>query len=64
LIAVRPDYRVEVREGVLHETDGPMLVHGLQGFNGQLIRPPRVERQRPDRERLEARYELFRRARF
>jgi putative restriction endonuclease len=60
LIAVRPDYRVEVREDVLHETDGPMLVHGLQGFNGQLIRLPRVERQRPDRERLEARYELFR----
>jgi putative restriction endonuclease len=59
LIAVRPDYRVEVREDVLQETDGPMLVHGLQGFNGQLIRLPRVERQRPDRERLEARYELF-----
>jgi putative restriction endonuclease len=62
LIAVRPDYRVEVREDVLHETDGPMLVHGLQGFNGQLIRLPRIERQRPDRERLEARYELFRQA--
>jgi putative restriction endonuclease len=62
LIAVRPDYRVEVREDLLHETDGPMLVHGLQGFNGQLIRLPRVERQRPDRERLEARYELFRQA--
>jgi putative restriction endonuclease len=62
LIAVRPDYRVEVREDVLQETDGPMLVHGLQGFNGQLIRLPRVERQRPDRERLEARYELFRHA--
>jgi putative restriction endonuclease len=61
-IAVRPDYRVEVREDVLNETDGPMLVHGLQGFNGQLIRLPRVERQRPDRERLEARYELFRQA--
>jgi predicted SnoaL-like aldol condensation-catalyzing enzyme len=39
-----------------------MLVHGLQGFNGRLIRLPRVERQRPDRERLEARYELFRQA--
>jgi hypothetical protein len=37
-----------------------MLVHGLQGFNGQLIQLPRVERQRPDRERLAARYELFR----
>lgn len=64
LITVRPDYRVEVREDVLHETDGPMLLHGLQGFNGQLIRLPRAERQRPDRERLEARYELFRHTPF
>ena len=64
LIAVRPDYRVEVREDVLHETDGPMLVHGLQGFNGQLIRLPRLERHRPDRDRLQARYEAFRHASF
>jgi putative restriction endonuclease len=35
LITVRPDYHVEVSEDVLHETDGPILVHGLQGFNGQ-----------------------------
>lgn len=62
LIAVRPDYRVEVRDDVLHETDGPMLVHGLQEFNGQLIRVPRIERQRPDRDLLEARYQLFRQA--
>ncbi len=62
LIAVRPDYRVEVREDVLHETDGPMLIHGLQGFDDQPIRLPRIERLRPDRDRLEARYELFRRA--
>lgn len=59
LIAVRPDYHVEVRRDVLRETDGPMLVHGLQGFNGQLIGLPRAERQRPDRELLKARYELF-----
>jgi putative restriction endonuclease len=64
LITVRPDYHVEVSEDVLHETDGPMLVRGLEGFKGQLIRLPRVERHRPDRERLEARYEVFRRAAF
>jgi putative restriction endonuclease len=62
LIAIRPDYRVEVREDVLHETDGPMLLHGLQGFDGQSIRLPRLERQRPDRELLEARYSMFRQA--
>lgn len=60
LIAVRPDYHVEVRQDVLHETDGPMLIHGLQGFNEQPIRLPRSERQRPDRELLQARYQLFR----
>jgi putative restriction endonuclease len=59
---VRPDYRVEVREDVLGETDGPMLVHGLQGFNGQPIGLPRLERHRPDRELLQARYALFRSA--
>jgi putative restriction endonuclease len=62
LIAVRPDYRIEVREDVLRETDGPMLIHGLQGFHQQPIRVPRSERQQPDRELLEMRYQLFRNA--
>lgn len=62
LIAIRPDYRIEVREDVLRETDGPMLVHGLQGFDGQPIRLPRIDRQRPDRGLLELRYDLFRHA--
>jgi hypothetical protein len=47
---------------VLRETDGPMLVHGLQGFDGQPIRLPRIDRQRPDRGLLELRYDLFRHA--
>ena len=59
LIAIRPDYQVEVREDVLHEVDGPMLVHGLQGFNGQLIRVPRALHQQPDRDLLEVRYRAF-----
>lgn len=60
LIAVTPDYRVEVRRDVLEETDGPMLIHGLQGFHGQAIRVPRREMDRPDRGLLEERYALFR----
>jgi predicted restriction endonuclease len=44
LIAVRPDYRIEVREDVLRESDGPMLIHGLQGFHQQQIRVPRSRR--------------------
>ena len=38
---IRPDYVVEVRRDVLEETDGPMLIHGLQGFQGQRLRLPR-----------------------
>jgi putative restriction endonuclease len=62
LIAVTPDYRVEVRDDVLHETDGPMLIHGLQGFHDQPIRLPRLERNWPDRALLEERYARFLRA--
>lgn len=62
LIAVTPDYHVEVREDVLHETDGPMLIHGLQGFHQQHIRLPRLERHWPDRGLLEERYGAFREA--
>ena len=34
LIGIRPDCVVEVRRDVLDDTDGPMLIHGLQGFHG------------------------------
>jgi putative restriction endonuclease len=62
LIAVRPDYRIEVRKDVLEESDGPMLIHGLQGFHEQPIRLPLRHGQRPSQSLLEARYALFRRA--
>jgi putative restriction endonuclease len=62
LIAVRPDYRIELRRDVLEESDGPMLIHGLQGFHGQLIGVPGRESLQPSPTLLEARYELFRRA--
>lgn len=60
LITVTPDYVVEVRPDVLGEIDGPMLIHGLQGFHKQGIRVPRRERDRPDRDLLEERYAVFR----
>jgi len=61
-LAVRPDYVVEVRESILSETDGPMLLVGLKGIHGHRIDLPRSVTQHPDRERLERRYELFRAA--
>jgi putative restriction endonuclease len=53
---------VEVRRDVLDESDGPMLVHGLQGFHGSRLFVPPQEIWRPDQKLLEARYERFRRA--
>jgi putative restriction endonuclease len=57
--AVRPDYVIEVKRSILEETDGPMLVVGLQQIQGQQIQLPRNESQRPDRDRLDYRYGLF-----
>jgi putative restriction endonuclease len=62
LIGIRPDCVVEVRRDVLDESDGPMLIHGLQGFHGTSLLLPRVPALRPDPVLLEARYERFRQA--
>jgi len=59
LLGVRPDYIVEVRRDVLDEIDGPMLVHGLQGFDGKRILLPRAPASRPNPEFLEERYSRF-----
>jgi len=58
--AIRPDYVIEVRQSILTETDGPMLVVGLQEIQGQLIHLPRLAAHAPDKLRLERRYEQFR----
>jgi putative restriction endonuclease len=59
IIGIRPDLVIEISRGVLEEIDGPMLRHGLQGFHGSALSIPRAREHRPDRELLEARYELF-----
>jgi len=59
LLGVRPDYVVQVRRDVLDETDGPMLVHGLQDFDGKRILLPRLPVSRPNPEFLEERYREF-----
>lgn len=63
IIGVRPDLRIAVREDILAEVDGPMLLHGLQGFHGQALGVvPRNQRDRPSAEFLERRWEQFRAA--
>lgn len=58
-LTVRPDYTVEVRQSILEEEDGPMLLHGLQGIHGSTIYLPREITLQPDRDRLEERYAVF-----
>lgn len=62
ILGIRPDYSVEIRSDVLREADGPMLRHGLQGFQGSRILVPKADGLKPRREFLEERYALFRRA--
>lgn len=59
LLGIDPSGVVHIGERLLHETDGPMLKSGLQGFHGAAILQPRAQEQRPDPERLEARFEQF-----
>jgi len=62
VLGIQPDLTVQIREDVLTEEDGPVLRHGLQGFQGSRIHVPRREALRPNREFLAERFDLFRKA--
>jgi putative restriction endonuclease len=62
IMGVAPDYRVHIREDVLEEKDGPMLVHGLQELHGTEIVLPRSKRLYPNKSYLEERFARFRAA--
>jgi len=62
ILGIRPDLTIEIRVDILEETDGPMLQHGLQGFQGERIVVPHRRELQPDRGFLEERYQLFRAA--
>jgi putative restriction endonuclease len=62
LLGVTPDYKVQINTDLLAETDGPMLTHGLQEMHGARIVVPRRRADRPDRDRLRARFQEFLRA--
>lgn len=62
ILGIRPDYVLEIRSDVLNEKDGPMLLHGLQGFQNARLHLPRHDLLRPNPDFLAERYELFRRA--
>lgn len=63
ILGITPDLNVELNADVLAEVDGPMLTYGLQAFHGQSLRVvPKRKQDQPDRDRLSARFERFRRA--
>jgi len=62
ILGIRPDLRIEIRDDILKEKDGPMLVHGLQEFQNERILVPRSATLKPSRDRLEERYARFRKA--
>lgn len=62
IFGIRPDLVIEVRKDVLEETDGPVLLHGLQEIDKREIVAPRSAPLRPREEFLEIRYEAFRKA--
>ena len=61
LIGIDPDYRVHVSERLLAQRDGPMLDALKQLHGGALHVPSRVQ-DRPDRDRLDRRFDRFRAA--
>jgi len=59
IIGVTPDYKIEVREDILHETDGPMLKYGIQELQNTKIILPHDKKSWPDRDCLSIRYARF-----
>lgn len=61
MIGVDPDYRIHVSHQLLSLNDGPTL-NALKALHRQTLRPPRRAQDKPDRERLAMRFELFKAA--
>ncbi len=60
VLGISPDLTVHISNSVLDEVDGPMLRHGLQAFHGHTLRViPSRRVERPDRDRLDARFTEF-----
>ena len=61
-IGITPDYTIEVREDVRKESDGPMLLHGLQEMHSRTLILPGCRSDWPDQVLLIRKYEEFKKA--
>ena len=61
LIGIDPDYRLHVAGRLMEKTDGPML-EALKRLHGGKVHLPARKVDWPDRERLEVRFQAFRKA--
>jgi putative restriction endonuclease len=59
LIGIDADYRIHVSEQLLALNDGPMLEQGIKAMRGKTILMPSRDIDRPDRDRLAARFEFY-----
>lgn len=62
ILGISPDYKVEIRNDILAEIDGPMLKYGLQEMNGHSLYLPHSAINKPDKNGLDLRYQQFRSA--
>lgn len=59
IIGITPDYKIEVRNDVLDEIDGPMLQHALKDLHSKKIILPNHKKDYPNKDFLEIRYQRF-----
>lgn len=59
ILGINEDFRIEVREDILTEVDGPMLKCGLQEFHHKKIILPRSRKLYPEKEFIIFRYQRF-----
>jgi putative restriction endonuclease len=64
ILGISPDEKplIHIRDDILQEHDGPMLLHGLKEMNGLLLGVPKNHLLQPNRDYLAERFERFRAA--
>lgn len=62
LIGIDADYRIYVADELFAMNDGPMLEQGIKAMRGRTLLMPDRTIDRPDRDRLAARFEFYRAA--